>query len=249
MRLFITLAVCLTSTVAIAKSTQWQNLAKGVDYTVINYEQPYVTSKIHALRIDPKLYTFHIINASHIERKAGLAATFAKISNSLITINGGFFNPDYEPLGLRISGGRVLTPFKSISWWGIFTIKDKQPAIITPSQFEPAKQYEFAIQAGPRLLTDGKIIPKLKDIADSRSALCITYNQQVIIVVTEHLPLTTTALASKIRLPESQGGLACKDALNLDGGHSSQLYANIGDKVINVPNLSPIADVIAVRSI
>jgi exopolysaccharide biosynthesis protein len=47
--------------------------------------------------------------------------------------------------------------------------------------------------------------------------------------------------------PETQGGLACLSALNLDGGSSSQLYASMDDFVIDIPGFSRVADAIVVR--
>ena len=244
------LAILLTSllliTTTLAKPIEWQTLAKGIDYTVINYRQPYLTSRLHALRINPTLYRLNVITAQDIQRKAGFASTYAKASKAWIAINGGFFNLDYEPLGLRINEGKILTPVKLISWWGIFTVQNKKPNIMAVNEYKADNQIDFAIQAGPRLLIDGKV-PKLKDTANTRSALCINHTDQIIMVVTEHLPLTTTALANILRTTETEGGLNCENALNLDGGHSSQIYAKIAEKIISVPNLSPVADAIVVK--
>jgi len=246
-RFWLNLLVCLPMVAISAQSTQWQNLAKGIDYAVIAYNQPYITSKIHALKINPSLYSLGIASASQLERRAAHVTTYAKWSNSLIAINGGFFSPDYEPLGLRISSGKLLNPMRQISWWGIFTLKNNQPAIVSNDQYQADNSPEFAIQSGPRLLQKGQVVSNIKELADTRSALCINKTGQIVIIVTEHLPLTPTVLANRIRRTESQGGLSCQDAINLDGGHSSQLYAKIGETIINIPNLSPVADAIIVR--
>ncbi len=247
MRFFaILLTSLLFMTTTLAKPVEWQSLAKGIDYAVISYLQPYSSSKLHALRIDPSLYGLNLMTAQAIQRTAGFAATYAKTSKALIAINGGFFNPDYIPLGLRINEGKILFPVKPISWWGIFTLKNKKPNIITNDEYKADSQIDFAIQAGPRLLIEGKV-PQLRETARTRSALCIDHADQIIMVVTEHLPLTPSALAHILRATEIEGGLNCKNALNLDGGHSSQLYAKIAEKTISVPNLSPVADAIIVK--
>lgn len=247
MRFFYSLLGCIFILSSYAKTLEWQTLAPGIDYTAIHFPELYVTSKLHALRIDPKRYQLNLLTAQDIARKAGLVTKFAQTKNALIVVNGGFFNSDYQSLGLRINRGHIVNPIKSISWWDIFVIEDDQPKIISTANYQQSDKVTFAIQAGPRLLIDGKI-PKLKDKADLRSALCITPTNQIIIAVTEHLPLTTTQLANILRKSETKNGLNCKDALNLDGGHSSQLYVNVGTKKINVPNLSPVADVIIIKS-
>jgi uncharacterized protein YigE (DUF2233 family) len=231
-----------------AKAIVWQSLAPGLEYTTINFNQPYPTSKLHALRIDPSLYQFNSVLAKDIQRKAGLVSSFAEANNVLLAVNGGFFDPDYHSLGLRISQGQTLNPIKPISWWGIFLIRDHQPAIIAPDAYSANDRYDFAIQAGPRLLIKG-VASKLVDKATSRSAVCITQHHKVVIMVTEHLSLTISQLAQILRKPTEKGGFNCTDALNLDGGHSSQLYGKIAEQIIRVPNLSPVADVVTVSAI
>jgi hypothetical protein len=49
-----------------------------------------------------------------------------------------------------------------------------------------------------------------------------------------------------MRKPEIEGGLECTDALNLDGGSSTQLYANVRLFKINVPGINAITDAILV---
>lgn len=248
MRFLTCLAGIFFTSISIAETIQWQPLAPGLEYTTINYQQPYPTSKLHAFRIDPSRYQLQSITAVTLQRKAAFVATFAQTQQALLAINGGYFDPDYNSLGLRINQGKIFSALKSISWWGIFLIKNQQPAIIGAKEYLPHKDISFAIQAGPRLLIDGKPT-KLTSRVDSRSAICVTQANQIIIAVTEHLPLTTINLANILRTSEKNGGLACRDALNLDGGHSSQLYAKINDKVINIPNLSPVADVVIVKPV
>ena len=71
----------------------------------------------------------------------------------------------------------------------------------------------------------------------------ISPDGRVIILVTENAPMTTTALAELFRSPP----LNCKEALNLDGGSSSQLYADIGSLQLNVHGFSNVSDAIVVK--
>ena len=127
-------------------------------------------------------------------------------------------------------------------WWGVFYIKNKKPTIASSRQYEQDQQIDFALQSGPRLLVNG-IIPALKPGLAERSALGITANNEVIIIVTENSPMTTTALAEMMQ----SSPLDCKEALNLDGGSSSQLKAEIGSFQINVHSFANVSDAIVVK--
>ena len=74
----------------------------------------------------------------------------------------------------------------------------------------------------------------------------ITQKGDVILVNTEKAALTTTELAKIMRRSNEDGGFDCPNALNLDGGSSSQIYARINDFYLSVPNLSRVTDIITV---
>jgi uncharacterized protein YigE (DUF2233 family) len=81
----------------------------------------------------------------------------------------------------------------------------------------------MAIQAGPRLVVNGKV-PKLKSEISQKTAIGINRKGEVILLTTLY-PFSVNELAKLMAKPESKGGLGCRYALNLDGGSSSQLYA------------------------
>ena len=168
--------------------------------------------------------------------------TFAHHSNAMIAINGGFFDQNYQPLGLRIGHQQQHSPLKNISWWGVFYVKDKKPYLSSVQHYTSDNQVDFAIQSGPRLLVNGKI-PSLKTGYAERSALGITPDGHVIILVTNNFPMTTTALAQLLKTSP----LNCDNALNLDGGSSTQLNAHMGLFQINVHGFSNVSDAIVVK--
>ena len=223
-----------------AHSSQWTPLAKGLDYMSIQPKRFNPWSQLHVFKINLKNYSLSLAMANEYSQKTSAVNQLAHLSNALIAINGGFFNPEYEPLGLRIKNGKILNPKKNISWWGIFYVKNNQPYLVAPNQFYPKQSITFAIQGGPRLLINGRV-PKLKQGIAERSAIGISKNDDVIIAVTERLPLSTTELANYLKQ------LQCDYALNLDGGSSSQLYANIGDFKLRVSGFSTITDAVIVN--
>ena len=235
----------IPSAASAATPLHWQSLATGLDYTVIYPSPTMPLQKIHAFRIDLKKYKLTLILAKNYQKKSIFVNQVAQNINALIAINGGFFSPQSQPLGLRINSGKVLHPLKNTSWWGVFIVKNSRAMIVPKSGFRYSKNIQFAIQAGPRLIVNGTI-PKLRENVANRSALGVTRNGNVIIVATQNLALSTTQLASIMQRPEKQGGLACYNGLNLDGGNSSQLYAHVGNFNLKIQSFRPVTDVIVV---
>jgi uncharacterized protein YigE (DUF2233 family) len=225
--------------------TYWQTLAPGLEYILIIPHPGFPAGKLHAFRMDLQYYQLELAFTQNAKLPSTSVQELTLSRNATIGVNGGFFSPMLKPLGLRMNNGIVLNPLKNIGWWGIFLIKNSQAKIVTPKKFLPSKETRFAIQSGPRLIINGEI-PSLKPGAAERSALGITKAGKVILLVTENLPLSTNQLAEIMRKPLERGGLDCVDALNLDGGHSSQLYAKIHNFLLNVPGISQVTDAILV---
>jgi uncharacterized protein YigE (DUF2233 family) len=222
-------------------ANDWHPLAPGIDYKDIIKTHFTPWSHIHVFRIDLKHNTLSLITAKDMNRDFASVNDYGQFSHALIAINGGFFDKNYHPLGLRIRHHKQLSPLKLISWWGIFYIQQGQAYLSRANDFKEPPRLDFAIQSGPRLLINGHI-PSLREGLDERSALGITREGQVIVLVTEHAAMTTTELAQLMKAPP----LNCMNALNLDGGSSSQLYAKIKNFQLNVHGFSNVSDSIII---
>jgi uncharacterized protein YigE (DUF2233 family) len=238
--IFSYLLILLITCFQFASAASWRELSPGIEYLDLEQYQVTPWSHIHAFKINIARYPLSLVMAKDLDSQYASAEEFAKHSQALIAINGGFFDSRARSLGLRISKKQIESPIKAISWWGIFYIKQQKPYLTTINDFS-LKGVDFAIQSGPRLLIDGDI-PSLKPGSAERSALCITENQRVIILVTDHTPLSTTALAQLLK----KEPFNCFQALNLDGGSSSQLFAQIANFNLNVHGIAHISDAVVV---
>ena len=223
-------------------ANEWRNLAPGIEYQDLNANPLIPWSHIHVFRINLKYNKLDLITANDLSLHNASVGTFARHSNALIAINGGFFDHNFRPLGLRIGHQRKHNPIKNISWWGIFYVKNHQPHITSRRGYINDTDIDFAVQSGPRLLVNGKILG-LKTGYAERSALGITTDGHVIIVVSNNFPMTTTDLAHVMK----RAPLNCTDALNLDGGSSSQLTAHLGLFQINVHGFTNVSDAVVVK--
>lgn len=234
--------ILLYALVLPALAGSWTKLAPGIEYQDLNHQTLSQWSHIHVFRIDLQYNELNLIMANALSHDQAFAHEFADYSHALIALNGGFFDQRYHPLGLRINKQFQHNPLKNISWWGVFYIKNNTPHVASVREFPHDTDLDFALQSGPRLLIDGKI-PALKPGYAERSALGITPKNKVIILVTENSPVTTTWLAEHLK----SAPLNCVNALNLDGGSSSQLYAKIGRFKINAPSFASVSDAIVVK--
>lgn len=230
--------------VATYSAGSWKELSPGIEYQDLAGGILSPWSHIYAFRIDLNKNKLAIVSAKSLALKNASAAQFAQYSQALLSINGGFFDHQFNPLGLRINNKKLENPLKRISWWGIFYVKHNKAYISSLSRFHYDSSIDFAMQSGPRLLIKRKI-PSLKPGEADRSALGITADGKIIILVSTNAAMSTNKLAHLLKAPP----LSCIDAINLDGGNSSQLYAHIGSFQLNVHNFSNVSDAIIVKKI
>src|SRR3990167_2731580 len=240
--IFLLLIMCLAKA-DVTTQTRWISLTKGIDYATISPNPAFPLQKIHAFRIDLLKYRLSLIVAKNYHQPSFFVTQAGSLINALIAINGGFFSPDFQSLGLRVNKGDILSTTKNTNWWGIFVIKKNRATIVSKSNFHYSKEIQLAVQAGPRLVINGRIPPLRGNLAE-RSALGITKEGKVIITVTQNIALGITQLANIMSASEKNGGLGCYNVLNLDGGSSSQLYAHIGNFTLQIPSIRPVADMI-----
>lgn len=231
--------------IAQAAPLVWHEVAPGLSYTRVTMGSDDAPSLLHAFRIDPTQYRIDGLLASDDGRKTATVREMAVRAKALLVINGGFFSPAFEPLGLRIQSGRQRTPLKAISWWGIFYVSANTPKIAARGDFMLSEGMQMAVQSGPRLVVNGTI-PALKPGAAERSAIGVMRDGRLVLVVTERNPMETTVLAEFFRKPLLNGGFDCPNALNLDGGGSSQIYVKVGRFTLDVPGFTPVTDAVAV---
>lgn len=225
----------LISLATSALADDWVRLASGLHYRTIDLQKKTDTAnayKLHVFKVNPHRFDIRPILAGSANPLS--AQKLAEKSGALIALNANFFDPQARPLGLVVKDGKVLNPFRDISWWGIFYIHDGRAGILGAKEYNPKFPMNQAVQAGPRLII-GKGIPKLKASNTAKTVLGLNRKGEVFIAVTLY-PVEITELAKLMAKNERQGGLECTQALNLDGGHSSQLYARIGNFELKLPS-------------
>jgi uncharacterized protein YigE (DUF2233 family) len=211
----------------------WRNLARGLDYRAITCHGAANDVDVHVVRIDPRVWQLD----AALDRN-GRVREVARAHHAAFAINANFFDNPQNPLGVVMRSGTVIQPPRSSSWQSIFLLtKDGRPRIVMPTDWSKYKKDALtAVQAGPRLVVDGHSNHTIHHgYSASRAGVCIKWNRELLFFATPQDRRFDMYEIQKIaRRPESEGGLACRDAMLFDGGHSTQFVLTSGDFTVGV---------------
>ena len=186
----------------------WRSIAPGLQMKTLK------RVNAHAFRIDLKT-----LRLKAKQSKQGMSVSdLAKDSDALVAINGNFFDPQYRTQGLLRSDGKTLSRFKRADW-GVFSVHKNKASIVHTRSWTPEKENsaEFAIQCGPRLVVNGRVL-SLKRQWARRTAIGVETNRRFMLLVVVNKQILTSELAILMK------DLGARYAVNLDGGSSTQLW-------------------------
>ncbi len=178
--------------------------------------------RLFYIQFDPKKYYIDLLLARDYQCQFLETSEYSKRSQAILAINASFFDKKFHTLGLQIQSGKLIKKVRN-KFDGIFYVKNKNPNIVHPKQFKYERDISFAVQSRPRLVHEGLPILSLKKQIAKRSFIGITRDDQIVVGITENSIAYADDLAYILSLDEDSGGVNCKQALNLDGGTSSQL--------------------------
>jgi uncharacterized protein YigE (DUF2233 family) len=206
--------------------TLWSRLGEDLEIAYVKSEGGTLFSpQILLVRTSLKRFGIRVIRATEYSLKTSGVKNLCRKSQSSVCINANFFDELYRPLGLIISrgimhqamhrGGQTLT--------GVFQVSRNDMKVVSREDFSPTSVVE-AVQAGPRLLSDGEAVAGLRDnhSASQRAGLCI--DQKGRLVFFGSFSGLVGVTMDQIRTVLMDPDVACRDALNLDGGGSAQIY-------------------------
>jgi hypothetical protein len=152
---------------------------------------------------------------------ADLASAMSR-SDHIAGVNGGYFDENFEPLGLRIRNSK---PFSSLVrgrlLTGIIISTNGTTRILRASEFGKTSRPATALQCGPFLIDHGQPVAGLDSRRSARRTfIATTGDQQVALgccseVSLAQLPAILVAWAGDSKIQR---------ALNLDGGSSTAFW-------------------------
>ncbi len=171
--------------------------------------------------------------------------------------NGGFYLEDDAgnplPMGLAISSGREINPFRPRKFGGFAVLNDDGPAIISVRNKSVAEDAQEAIQSSPIVVFGGENDMNSDDgVKFNRTAVGITTDKRVVLLGafrTRGSAISLYEFAEAIVLMGEHGGPSIDAALALDGGPSSQIIVPATGDVFGYdgPNYLPNAVCLNIR--
>lgn len=183
----------------------------------------------HAFKIDLDVVELRLVPAGGPAARRTVEQIAAPYP-AAVAINASFFDKDGRAMGLAVDQGRVLATGKRQSW-GALVIDGKKARIVLGADIQDPLAYRLIVQGLPRLVVGGKV-QQLKPQLAERTAVCAEESVVVLVVSTT---AETTAFARFLADPPEKGGLGCGDALNLDGGPSTQLVVKLPALTLSLP--------------
>ncbi len=150
-------------------------------------------------------------------------------AGAIAGVNGGFFTPQFVPMGLMVADGRPTGTWQANKLLtGAVVVSAGKPQLLWNAEARSRQKAAQFLQAGPRLVDAGKAVPSLeRSKHTTRTFIATDGRGRWIIGLARGTSLgeLADALASAELIP----GFRIQRALNLDGGRSSALYYRTAD--------------------
>ncbi len=221
------------------------NPAGGIQVveTRLERKDPAATARLVGIVFENHSHTLRVVDSP----KPGQTSLSGVMESrqSIGGVNGGYFEPDFTPVGLLVSQGKTRQKFKKAKLLsGILAVSPKGTVSILRSQrFDPKiGAYREAIQCGPMLIENSAPVPGLNTEKIARRTVASTGPGQRCALI--YLTSVTLADAAEILgLPKILGAWSPATALNLDGGSSSALWAR---DTISLPEIKRVRNFIEI---
>jgi uncharacterized protein YigE (DUF2233 family) len=214
-------------------AVDWMILQPGLEYRTIHCLGDEDDLDLHVVRVDLDRWD---LDAAFVDRATG--RMIARDNKASFAMNANFFDRARNPIGVVVRTGSLVNAPNKSSWQSIFLVDDDgTPRVIMPSKWSKYKNHtQMAVQAGPRLVIAGHTNKSLKNnYTAARGGVCINRDGDVMFFATpQDRKFHITEIARVARRDEIDGGLACRDAMLFDGGHSVNFFASGEQKRINV---------------
>ena len=180
---------------------------------------------LHLLSFDSGRYTFRVLD----QEPAGQAdlETVLRRNHCLAGTNGGYFRPDFDPVGLLMCDGRLVQPeTRARLLTGALVVTRKHHITLRRANRPlPGKHARQALQSGPFLVENSQPVAGLNAQHGAQRVAVFTDGwRRWGLVASSDVTLAEfgAILADPALLPD---GLRIAGALNLDGGHSTAMWS------------------------
>jgi uncharacterized protein YigE (DUF2233 family) len=174
-----------------------------------------------------------------------LAAVMRR-SRGFAGVNGGYFDPQNAPIGLLISDGKSIAPFRKARLLsGVLVAAKGRIELLRAGEYSSRKTTTAALQCGPFLVDGGTAVPGLNDTKSARRTFVLTAGSDRT-ALGFCSPVTLAQLGDILATARLAPDIKIQRALNLDGGSSSAFWFAGEHGAFSIPEQKTVRDFVVV---
>jgi exopolysaccharide biosynthesis protein len=166
--------------------------------------------------------------------------------NFVAAVNGGYFDPEYRPIGLLIVDGKTVAPLqKARLLTGVLSSAAKKVQISRVSEFSMSQKPDAAVECGPMIVDAGKAVHGLESTKNARRTFAaVAVGDKAAIGFCSDVTLADLSdILAGVVIP----GFKIQRAINLDGGSSSAFwFKRANGSAFSIGEQKPVRDFVAV---
>jgi hypothetical protein len=179
------------------------------------------------------------------EPRLGLDETMAR-GNFLAGVNGGYFDPQYNPIGLLIVEGTMIAPLQRARLLsGVLSVTARTVQIFRVAEFSVTQKPDAAVECGPMVVDLGKSVRGLESrkLARRTFAAVAAGDKAALGFCSEVTLADLSSILAMVTVPNFK----IQRALNLDGGSSSAFwFKRLDGAAFSIAEQKPVRDFVAV---
>jgi len=218
---------------------------KDIDYRFVSFTdiKTKQTFHVNVVVLSKNNYRAKLVDQPD-SRKYFSVAAVTKANQGFLGINGGFYTPEFQPLGLLVADGKKLSPLLNNRLLMGLVVIDSQGHLQLKWRGQSYKNAQFAFQSGPYIIKPGgrRGIKKTSTQAKTRTVLAQS-GDKLLVMSTSAVSLYDLA-AVLSRYPNAFGVNSIERALNLDGGRSTAMILRLPEKNLSIFALAPVRSVL-----
>lgn len=222
-------APALPQTGSVSASADGQPLSGGASLHETTVSQGGRAIDFQVVLFDDRHFTLKVIDQPEDFAGGGRITHCMRQAGAVAGVNGGFFTPEFTPMGLMIADGRSTGTWQvNKLLTGAVMGGGKGPRLLWNAEARGRLGADQFLQAGPRLVDAGQAVGGLERARHTtRTFIATDGGHRWIFGLARGTSLGE--LADTLASAEVVPGFRIERALNLDGGRSSALYYRAAD--------------------
>jgi hypothetical protein len=218
----------------------------GVVHRQVSLEDPETNESV---TIDLALFSTKSCTLRVIDQPAPPRSDLAHAMGQercLAGVNGGYFDPDYAPIGLLISDGKMIAPLQRARLiTGVLAASPREVKILRAREFSRQQKLNAAVQCGPFLVELGRSVRGLEKTRTARRTFAAVGNvNRAALGFCSNVSLAE--LAKILATTRFADDFRIERALNLDGGSSSAFWVARESTAFSIPEQKTVRDFVGV---